>query len=109
MRKPNFSGPNSRVPVTLTDGAQGTRVVGHIDLSSRLYEIFDAFLDEGFDGVNVEFSFEAGLTWSIDLDTPAGAVLEWLCRYAMLGYQLPDPESAVAYLRKIRWTQGGGA
>lgn len=109
MGTPDNSNSAPLVPVIRTGDGGEPRVIGHFNLGEGLKEILSALIDEGFDGVSVSFGFETGLTWRIELSTPAGVFFEWLCYRAKLGFDLPDPVWAVTFLRNFLLTQGGGA
>ncbi|VWB64700.1 hypothetical protein [Burkholderia lata] len=105
MKKPIFSGTNSRIPMIRSGDGDGTRVIGHLNVNARLREIFEALVYEGFDGVAIEFTPETGTRWRIELSTPAGLFFEWVCHRATLGYPLPNPQRAVSFLHAFILTR----
>ncbi|MFM0213677.1 hypothetical protein PQQ96_40545 [Paraburkholderia sediminicola] len=109
MNTPDGIKSPTPVPIIRTGDGRAPRIIDHIVLNGRLHDIFCTLVDEGFDGVSVSFCRETGLTWRIELSTPAGVFFEWLCHRSKLGFDLPDPAWAVAFLRNFLLTQEGAA
>lgn len=101
MNNSNSTKSKPPIPVIRTGDGHAPRVIDHISLEGRLGDILCALIDEGFDGVGASLGFETGLMWRIELSTPAGVFFEWLCHRAELGFDLPDPERAVAFLHNF--------
>ncbi|BDD92415.1 hypothetical protein PanNE5_18550 [Pandoraea sp. NE5] len=97
------------IPGARTGDDRELRIIDYIDLTEDLRTILITLMSEGFDGVRVNLCPGGGLAWKIELNTPVGAFVEWLCLLEKLGCLMPDPEWAVAFMRVFQRNFAGGA